>query len=359
MPQPPRILLLQLKRIGDTILTAPAVAALRARHPGAEIVMVVPESVAELVACFTGVSRVLAYRALSLNVGLWASIALGEWDACYDFTGTDRSALMTALSRAKQRHGYAKFAHGLRAKAYTHLCDASVRDLHTVEFHLALVGGSGELRAKSEEDGKQGAWSTEQGAPIRLPRPDDELEQRQQGLPRIVVHIGTAREEKFWPVERWVEVITHLAENIGPRHTAVRADGQSFQTCAAIFLTGTNAGLERPHLDRLRAALKVEVMDLTGQLSLVSLASLIDQCDLAIGVDSMAMHLAAMFGRPQVVLFGPTNPFHWRPRHARAVVLAAGHEGPVTDFHPKAKGAPMELISTRMVVDAIHRALSA
>jgi ADP-heptose:LPS heptosyltransferase len=66
--QPPRILILQLKRIGDTILTAPAVAALRARHPEAEIVMVVPESVAELVACFTGVSRVLAYHPMSLNL---------------------------------------------------------------------------------------------------------------------------------------------------------------------------------------------------------------------------------------------------------------------------------------------------
>lgn len=347
MAQPHRILILQLKRIGDTILTAPAVAALRARHPDAEIVMVVPDSVADLVACFTGVSRVLAYRSMSLNAGLWASIAMGEWDACYDFTGTDRSALMTALSRAKQRHGYAKFAHGLRAKAYTHLCEASVRDLHTVDFYLALVG-----------EGSEWTMRAEAKPPIRLPMPDDELEHRPHRVPRIVVHIGTAREEKFWPVERWVEVITHLAENIGPRHTAVRADGKSFQSCAAIFLTGTNAGLERPHLDRLRAALKVEVMDVTGRLSLVGLASLIDQCDLAIGVDSMAMHLAAMFGRPQVVLFGPTNPFHWRPRHTRAVVLAAGYDAPVTDFQPRAKGAPMELISTRMVVDAIHRALS-
>jgi ADP-heptose:LPS heptosyltransferase len=125
-----------------------------------------------------------------------------------------------------------------------------------------------------------------------------------------------------------------------------------------VLLTGTNAGLERPHLDKLRALLKSPVIDLTGKLYLVELASLIGRCDLAIGVDSMAMHLAAMFGRPQVVLFGPTNPFHWRPRHPQAVVLAAGHDGPVTEFQPRAKGAPMELISTRMVVDAIHRALS-
>lgn len=328
--KPPRLLILQLKRIGDTILTAPAVAALREQHPEAEIVMVVPEGVAELVECFTGVTRVLAYRPMSLNAGLWASIALGEWDACYDFTGTDRSALMCALSQAKQRHGYAKFAQGLRAKAYTHLCEASVRDLHTVDFHLALVGASGELRAKS-------------GVVMKV----DASSACDVTHPFVVVHIGTAREEKFWPVERWVEVIEHLASSDSP-----------LPPSCSVLLTGTNTGLERPHLDKLRALLKTPVRDLTGQLSLVELASLIQRCDLAIGVDSMAMHLAAMFGRPQVVLFGPTNPFHWRPRHARAVVLAAGHEGPVTDFQPKAKGAPMELISTRMVVDAIRRALS-
>lgn len=313
-----RILLLQLKRIGDCILTAPAVAALRAMHPAAEIVMIVPQSVAELAACFTGVDRVLAYRPWSFNAAAWASVLIGEWDACYDFTGTDRSALMTSLSDAKQRHGYTKFANGFRAKAYTHLCAASVRDLHTVDFHLALV--------------QQEARSTVHGvsAVMEVPAPND-----LPSAPYCIVHVGTAREEKFWPAERWAEVIADLAAT------------------SSVLLTGTNAGIERPHLDRLRSLLRVPVTDLTGQLSLVQLAALVQRCDLALGVDSMAMHLAAMFERPQVVLFGPTNPFHWRPRHAHAVVLAAGHPGPVQMFAPKAKGADMELISTRMVLDAI------
>jgi ADP-heptose:LPS heptosyltransferase len=322
-----RILLLQLKRIGDCILTAPAAAALRAAHPAAEIVMVAPPSVADLAGCFTGVDRVLAYRPWSLNADVWASVLIGEWDACYDFTGTDRSALMTRLSGAKKRVGYAKFANGLRARAYTELCEASVRDLHTVDFHLALTqqgalgmdhGASGDARA---------AYLSVPASSPALPAPS------------YVVHIGTAREEKFWPVERWAEVIEQLP-------------------AGSVLLTGTNAGLERPHLDLLRAMLRRPVMDLTGQLSLVDLAGLIQRCDLAIGVDSMAMHLAAMFGRPQVVLFGPTNPFHWRPRQPKAVVLAAGHDGPVAEFDPRAKGAPMELISTGMVLSAIHRALS-
>ncbi len=321
-----RILIIQLKRIGDCILTAPAVAALRSANPSAEIVLITPESVADIAHCFVGVDRVLAYRSHSFNPKAWTSILAGNWDACYDFTGTDRSALMTKLSRAKQRHGYTKFAKGLRAKAYTHLCDASVRDLHTVDFHLALV---------------QKEWSARSpcGFPLQIssaaPPPPH---------PFCLIHIGTAREEKFWPPERWAEVIESLTSS------------QHHAPCS-VLLTGTNSGLERPHLDKLRALLKAPVTDLTGQLSLVELAALISQCTLAIGVDSMAMHLAALFEKPQIVLFGPTNPFHWRPRHPHALVLVAGQTEPAQNFDPRAKGAPMELISTRMVVDAIHRLL--
>ena len=322
-----RILIIQLKRIGDCILTAPAIAALRHANASAEIVLITPESVADLARCFVGVDRVLAYRSHSFNPTAWTSVLAGNWDACYDFTGTDRSALMTKLSRAKQRHGYTKFAKGLRAKAYTHLCPASVRDLHTVDFHLSLV--------------QQGAWSSEHGVCLRVPAANSAPPQ-----PFCIIHIGTAREEKFWPPERWAEVIEELTSS------------QLHAPCS-VLLTGTNSGLERPHLDKLRALLKSPVTDLTGQLSLLELAALISQCTLAIGVDSMAMHLAALFEKPQIVLFGPTNPFHWRPRHPRALVLVAGETEPAQNFDPRAKGAPMELISTRMVVDAIHRLLPA
>ncbi|MDB6139096.1 MAG: rfaQ [Verrucomicrobiaceae bacterium] len=328
-----RILLIQLKRIGDFVLTAPAVAALRKACPGAEIVAVVPAAVAGLARCIPGLDRVLAYGG-GINLSAWAALLLGEWDLCLDFTGTDRSALMAWISRAERSLGYAKWgSEGWRARAYTELCDASVRDLHTVDFHLALA-----RQATVHEGAEQPPG--EPGPSMRISDAQGLLPSLTFTHPLAVVHIGTAREEKFWPAERWAEVIRYLS----PSHQVV--------------LTGTNEGLERPHLDRLRALLRDPVTDLTGRLSLVELAALIARCDLALGVDSMAMHLAAMFQRPQVVLFGPTNPFHWRPQQRRAVVLAAGHDGPVTTFFPKAKGAEMNLISTAQMISAIPLALS-
>ena len=118
-----RILVLQLKRIGDLILTSPAIAALRATRPGAEIVLVVPKTCEGLAGCIGGVDRVLGWAPGSLNMGLWGSLLAGGWDLCLDFTGNDRSSLMALASRARLRVGYEKFCGGKwRVRVFHRLC---------------------------------------------------------------------------------------------------------------------------------------------------------------------------------------------------------------------------------------------
>jgi ADP-heptose:LPS heptosyltransferase len=65
------------------------------------------------------------------------------------------------------------------------------------------------------------------------------------------------------------------------------------------------------------------------------------------------MHLAGAFGTPQVALFGPTNPFHWRPRHEKAVIVLAGEHGPNPPLKPHHIASAMAEISTGQVIDAI------
>jgi ADP-heptose:LPS heptosyltransferase len=57
-----KILLLQLKRIGDLILTTPAIAALRKNYPDAHITLVVSNECAELLPALANVDRVLIAR---------------------------------------------------------------------------------------------------------------------------------------------------------------------------------------------------------------------------------------------------------------------------------------------------------
>ena len=72
-----RILLIQLKRLGDFILTAPAVAALRAVARHAELVLVVPAAVADLARCITSADRVIPYQSGRMNSETWVSALAG------------------------------------------------------------------------------------------------------------------------------------------------------------------------------------------------------------------------------------------------------------------------------------------
>ena len=54
------------------------------------------------------------------------------------------------------------------------------------------------------------------------------------------------------------------------------------------------------------------------------------------------MHLAAAFGTPQVALFGPTNPFHWRPRATPAIDFAGGKSRSSDRFRPETAAPPDE-----------------
>ncbi len=94
--------------------------------------------------------------------------------------------------------------------------------------------------------------------------------------------------------------------------------------------------MERTQIGTIKASTRSDVIDLSGKTDLLSLAALVRKARLLITVDSAPMHFAAAWGTPQVVLFGPTNPFHWHPRSESAVILLGECDGPVSEFRPPA-----------------------
>ena len=118
-----------------------------------------------------------------------------------------------------------------------------------------------------------------------------------------MIHPGSARAEKFWVARRWAEVVNALPQQM------------------PVVLTGGHSVMERLHIAEIKTQLQQPLVDLSGQLDLLTLAALLARARLLVTIDSAPMHLAAALGTPQVALFGPTNPFHWRPRAAPALVL--------------------------------------
>src|SRR5215813_9480224 len=135
------VLLLQLKRIGDLILTTPAIAALHERFPEADVTMVVSSECADLLPAISGVDRILMARRNLRDLAAFLTVAGKKFDYCIDFTRNDRSALLTLLSGARKRvvSYRVRDQSKSRARLYTDFVDVRMRDLHTVDYNLSLL----------------------------------------------------------------------------------------------------------------------------------------------------------------------------------------------------------------------------
>ncbi len=331
------ILLLQLKRIGDLILTTPAIAALREKFPDATLSLVVSPAVEELLPAVSGIDKVFVVRGKADDALDWIALAWGKFDYCLDFTRNDRSSFLTLLSQAKKRitSDHPNLRTKIRARSYNEFVESPVRELHTVDYHLALLKPLGIYDASRA---------------IRLDLPDSKVEEAerllkaaQAGEDFVILHPGSARAEKFWEADRWAKLIDHCVR-------------ERQMKCV---LTGGRSAMERTQIATIKSASQSDVIDLSGKTDLLTLAALVRKARLLVTVDSAPMHFAAAWETPQVVLFGPTNPFHWHPRSESAIVLLGGFEGPVSGFDPRQRAVPMNQISTESVIDAMESLLSA
>jgi predicted lipopolysaccharide heptosyltransferase III len=324
-----KILLLQLKRIGDLILTTPAVAALRERFPDAELTMVVSGECANLLPAISGVDRILIARRNVRDLALFLAVAGGKFDYCVDFTRNDRSAFLTFLSGAAKRIVSYRVREQSRSRArlYTDFVGIRMRDLHTIDYNLSLL----------EPLGIRGVFS-----PLHLQLPQSAHEKADAlrrswniNKPYIVLHPGSARHEKLWEAKRWAQVIERFRRD------------RDFD----LVLTSGASHHEQAHIAAIKNETKI--IDLSGNTDLLTLAAFISDARLLVTVDSAPVHLAAATHTPQVILFGPTNPFHWRPKESPALILQGNSAAPMTEFSPVRPRLPMSQISTEAVISAM------
>jgi len=330
------ILLIQLKRIGDLILTAPAIAALREHFSTAEISLVASHGCRELLPAIPGLTRTYVARGKLSDAGDWLSLANSQFDYCFDFSRTDRSAFLTLLSHARNRITFNTVRRSpVRELSYNEFVRSPVRFVHTIDYHLALLTPLGIDAASPKLDLKLPETSRERAAQL--------LAEQGVGENFVIIHPGSARVEKYWLPKRWAEVIDDCVARRG-------------FTC---ILTGGQSTIEREHIAEIKSFVREPVIDLSGKLDLLTLTALIERARILLTVDSAPMHLASAVQTAQVVLFGPTNPFHWRPRFAPSAILQGGVDGPMTDFSPERRPVPMKEISTGQVINAMESLLSA
>lgn len=110
----------------------------------------------------------------------------------------------------------------------------------------------------------------------------------------VVIHPGSSRAAKCWPVDRFADLARRL-RGAGRRVRFVLGEVELERWPAAdVAMLGGVADLHRP----------ATLLDLWQQLH---------TADAFVGNDSGPAHLAGIIGRPTLTLFGPTDPDIWRP----------------------------------------------
>jgi heptosyltransferase-2 len=348
---PRQILIVQLDHLGDSVLTSPLVARLRAAYPEVAIDVLASPSNHEVFEADPAVRRVwIAERTwFERHPGRWGLLdavwQLGRlvrserYDLGIDVRGDVLTVLLLAIAGIPRRVGWAM---GGGAFLLTDVARWE-RNRHEVRSRLALleplgIAADGPARVEVHVEDRARvavarwlaeAWPRRAARRVEVPvgigwsrRRQDLSPPRSQTAPPwhrrldadwlhagrfgpepplLAVHVGAGTAAKRWPRAHWSRLILRFLED-GWRVIVVGGpeDPPAF-------------ALLPPH-DRLR--------DWSGRLSVTETTALLERADLFIGADSGPAHLAASAGTLSVILFSGTNqPRQWRPWSRHSLIL--------------------------------------
>ncbi len=294
-----RLLVVGLNWLGDAVMSMPALAVLRARHPRDSITVLVRPALADLWALCPSVDRVeVQDMGVFGTLRTAAAVRRGGYAKAWVMPKSFRSALLARLGGVPERVGLA--GHG-RDWLLTRVVPLPQGDgRHQGYEYLDLVGtGAGELVQPPYLRPPPAALAAATKGRADLGAP---------GAPLVGLFPGAARgPSKRWPAERFAEVARRLVAEGGCRVAVFGSDADR-EACGAV-----------------KAAAGAGVADLAGATRLDALAAWLSLCRVVIANDSGGMHLAAGLGVPVVGIFGITDPTRTGPVGAgHRLVTAAG-----------------------------------
>jgi heptosyltransferase-3 len=272
-----RVAIIRLRSLGDCVLSTPAIRLLKEARPDLRIAIVVEDRFRAVFENSADIAEILPPRAGDLRRFAPA--------LCLNLHGGSRSARLTALSGATVRAGFEIFRPGWVYSIRIPTAQETMgitRRVHTAEhmasalFHL--------------------------GVPVReVPRarlePGPGTSRFAPNAPYAVIHPLAATAEKTWPAERFLELARHFEQSM------------SLQT---VFIGGPGEDLSA-----------FEPRRTLGGAPLSEILKLMRGAAFFAGNDSGPAHVAAAFGVPQIVFFGPSDEEVWAPWRTPAEILKA------------------------------------
>jgi heptosyltransferase-2 len=328
-----RALIVKLGAIGDVVMAVPAAYALH--REGYAIDWIVSGTVAPLLRLYPWIHgieaderallRGTAAERVKAMAGMWRHTAGRTYELCATLYYDRRYAIVSWPVRARRR-----VQMQTRDRARSVLQGRHYTD----EYARILLG-----RADGE--------TPFQLAPVRPPQMPDPALPRADGIPRVAIVPGGARNLvrdnplRRWPVESYVALAAELSQ----------------RGCEVMLIGGPE---DRWVCERFRG---IEVTDAIGRYSLVETLALLHSADVTVTHDTGPLHLAGITSTGIVAIFGPTRPHSFMPQRENCVALWGGegfacrpcYDG--RDFAPCTNNGCMQQVAVSMVLAQVQRML--
>ena len=332
----PRFLIARMSAIGDTVLTLPVLCALRRAFPKAFIAWVVERSAAPMLQGHDALDELIVLPRLWLKSPreIWnfrrRLLALAI-ETTIDPQSVSKTALACWLSGAGRRIGFGG-RYGKELSPWLNNERRVHRQAHITDRSLELLEPLGVQPGPVE---------------FRVPRcaPAEAtiaayLSRTQLDRGYAIVNPGARWDSKLWPLERYAEVVTALADNHGLTSVVVWAGDRERAWAEAIVAAAPKAATLAPRTD------------------LLELTALLRRARIFIGSDTGPMHTAAAVGTPCVAMYGTTRPEDCGPYGEQHIALQTRYDDGSRSQRRSATNEAMCLITAAQVRAACNAILS-
>lgn len=294
-----RILVIQLRQIGDVLLTTPLLRALRQYYPYSAIACAIEASPARVLRGNRDVDDLL----MRPHPATWRQelqflrrVRQRRFDVVVDLMGNPRSAMMARVSGAKHRVAFARFPRSL---CYTTLVDhRHDQQEYTVTKRLRLLEPLG---IQATDLSLRLAYTPQERAEV-----EQFLRAHAMTTDELLICIDPTHRvpTRQWPGKYFSSLADLLSERLRAR---------------VLLLWGPG---EKAYVEAIAAAAQSRPI-LIPEWGLHTLAALLARADLFVGCDSAPQHIAVSQRTPTLTIFGATRSINWLPpdpQH-RAVAL--------------------------------------
>jgi heptosyltransferase II len=302
-----KILIRATNWIGDAIMSLSALRAVRERFPDAKIAILARPAVADLYRNQRICDELIAYDTKRSHEGLRSREALAQeirvhnFDTALLLQNAFDAAWLAWRAGISERIGYARDGRSLLLTKRIPVPKPGEIPVHEQFYYLELLRRVGWIDALPQqscvklnvlqEDARR-AEETLISAGAR------------KNIARMAIGAGASYgSAKCWPPNRFADFVNRFR----------------LHTDADVILFGTAA--EQQVADAIAAGINGVSMSLVGKTTTTDLPALLSRCQLFVGNDSGAMHVAAAVGLPVVAVFGPTDPHGTAPITPRCSIV--------------------------------------